>query len=76
MVQKNEFAIGRQEMELDMGQIKRQLDMFDQRLDSIDSMLSAVVHRVTSQPVTLNTTCPKCGNNIEISLIGGGKPTR
>lgn len=59
-----------------METIKRRLDMLDDRLDNIDSTLSAVVERVMSQPLTLNMTCPKCGKNIEIAVIGGYKPTR
>ena len=56
--------------------IKRRLDMLDQRLDSIDSMITAVAERVMDQPVTVNITCPHCGKNIEIALLGKGKPTR
>ncbi len=56
--------------------IKQRLDMFDQRLDNIDSMVTAVAERVMSQPVVLNITCPNCGKNIEIAIIGSQKPTR
>ena len=48
--------------------------MLDQRLDNIDSMVSAVIERVMSQPITINTTCPHCGKNIEIALVGNKKP--
>ena len=51
------------------------LDMLDARLDNIDSTVSAIVERVMNQAVTLNITCPKCGKNIEIAVIGGYKPT-
>lgn len=57
----------------DVKQIKKRLDLFDQRLDSIDSMLSALVQRVMHQPIVLNITCPKCGSTIEIDLIGEEK---
>ncbi len=56
--------------------IKQRLDMFDQRLDNIDSMVTAVAERVMSQLVTLNITCPNCGKDIEIAIIGSQKPTR
>ncbi len=55
--------------------IERRLDMLDDRLDNIDSTVSAIVERVMSQAVTLNLTCPKCGKNIEIAVIGEHKPT-
>ena len=56
--------------------LKRRLDMLDQRLDNIDSMLTVVAERVLKQSVTLNITCPNCGRNIEIALIGTHKPRR
>ena len=60
----------------DIKHVKQHLDMLDQRLDNIDSVISAVVERVMSQPVALNITCPKCGKNIEIAIIGSAKPRK
>jgi hypothetical protein len=59
---------------LDTEDIKRRLDMMDQRLDNIDSIVSAVVERVMNQPIVINITCPYCGRNVEVSLIGSKKP--
>ncbi len=59
---------------LDTERMKRHLDMLDQRLDNIDSIVTAVAERVMKQPITLNITCPKCGQNIEIAIIGTEKP--
>jgi len=64
-----------QEQALDVERVKRRLDILDQRLDNIDSMVTAVAERVMSQPITLNITCPNCGKNIEIAIIGNEKPT-
>ena len=50
--------------------LERRLDMLDRRLDDIDSMVSAVIERVMSQPVSIDVTCPHCGKSIEIGLIG------
>ncbi|MFC1864438.1 hypothetical protein ACFLYG_01240 [Chloroflexota bacterium] len=61
---------------LDIQRIKKRLDMLDQRLDNIDSIVTAVAERVMSQPITLNITCPQCGRNMEIAIIGSQKPTR
>jgi hypothetical protein len=63
-----------QEQALDMENIRRQLDMFDHRLDNIDSIVTAVAERLMSQPITLNITCPHCGSNVEITVIGNYKP--
>ena len=60
----------------DLKRVKQQVDMLDQRLDNIDSMVTAVAERVMSQLVALNLTCPHCGKNIEIGLVGSQKPRR
>lgn len=62
-----------QEEALDSRQLKKRLDMLDQRLDNIDSMVSAVVERVMNRPITLIVTCPHCGKNVEIAVIGSEK---
>ena len=67
---KNKHARGTQEED-----VKRRLDMLDHRLDDIDTMVSAVIERVMVQPINLTLSCPHCGHNIEISMIGNKKPT-
>ena len=74
MAQENEPEVVGQEPTLDVEQIKRRLDMLDQRLDNIDSVVTAVVERVMKQPIAFNITCPHCGKNIEIAIIGSHKP--
>ena len=65
-----------EEQALDIEHIKKRLDMLDQRLDNIDSIVTAVAERVMSQLITLNITCPYCGKDIEIALVGSQKPRR
>ena len=65
-----------EEQALDIKHIKERMDMFDQRLDNIDSMVTAVAERVMSQLITLNITCPHCGKNVEIAIVGSQKPRR
>lgn len=60
----------------DIRQFKERLDVLDRRLDNIDSMVTAVAERVMSQPITLMITCPRCGREIEVSLIGTHKPAK
>ena len=74
MAKKNKPSVVGQEQVLDVEHIKRCLDMVDQRLDSIDSMVTAVAERVMRQPVTLNIICSHCGKNIEITILGSEKP--
>lgn len=65
-----------EEQALDIQHIKQRVDMLDQRLDNIDSMVTAVAERVMSQVITLNITCPQCGKDIEIAVVGSQKPKR
>ena len=74
MVENNKSNLVNQEQVLDIERVKQRLDMLDQRLDNIDSMVTAVAERVMNQPITLNITCPNCGRNIEITVIGSEKP--
>ena len=74
MVQENKPGAVVEEETLDTERIKRRLDMLDQRLDSIDSIVTAIAERVTRRPITFSLTCPKCGQEIEIAVIGSEKP--
>ena len=76
MVRKDEPVGVAGEQALDIQHIKQRLDILDQRLDNIDTMVSAVAERVMSQPITLNITCPQCGKNIEIAIVSSQKPRR
>jgi len=76
LAKKNEPSLVSEELEVDIGRLKQRLDMLDQRLDNIDSVVTAVVERVMRQPITFNVTCSKCGQNIEIALIGIEKPSK
>ncbi len=73
MAKKRGPATIKREQELDVEHLKRQLDMLNQRLDNIDSVVTAVVERVMNQPIALSVTCPNCGKNMEIALIGINK---
>lgn len=76
MAEKDKPTVVREEQALDIERVKRRLDMLDHRLDNIDSMVTAVAERVMKQPIALSITCPHCGKNIEISIIGSPKPSR
>jgi hypothetical protein len=61
---------------LDVEHLRKRLDMLDQRLDNIDSMVTAVAERVMKQPVTFMVSCPNCGSTVEVALFGIQKPSR
>lgn len=54
--------------------LRQRLDMFDDRLDNIDSMVSAVIERVMNQSLTVTAACPHCNRSFEVALIGVRKP--
>jgi len=56
--------------------LKRRIDLLDQRLDNIDSMVTTVAERVLSQLITINVTCPHCNKDVEIALVGSRKARR
>ena len=65
---------GQQQIQNSVENLERRMDMLDRRLDDIDSMVSAVIERVMSQPININISCPSCGKNVEVALIGNKKP--
>jgi len=74
LAENNKSNLVNQEQTLDIEHVKRRLDMLDQRLDNIDSMVSAVAERVMKQPIAINITCPYCAKDIEIAIIGNQRP--
>ncbi len=76
MAEENEPTVAAEEQALEVQRINKRLDMLDQRLDNIDSMVTAVAERIMNQPITLNIICPHCGKNLEIAIIGSQKPSR
>jgi hypothetical protein len=59
----------------ELDRLKQRLELLDERLDNIDSVLTAVAERIMKQPVSINLSCPHCGKNIEVALVGQQKPT-
>jgi len=76
LAEEKEPTVIDEERALEVQRINKRLDMLDDRLDNIDSMVTAVAERVMNQPITLNVVCPHCGQNLEIAVIGSQKPTR
>jgi len=76
LAEEGSSSIISREQASDIEHVKERLDMLDHRLDNIDSIVTAIAERVMKQPIALNITCPHCGKNIEIALIGSGKLVR
>lgn len=76
MAKRDETETANKPAAADIERLIQRIDALDKRLDSIDSIVSAVAERVMRQPITLNLTCPKCGQRTEIAIIGTEKPGR
>ena len=60
---------------LSLEQIRRRLNTLDQRLDNIDTMVTALAERAMKRPVSITITCPHCGQIVEIGIVGSEKMT-
>ena len=58
---------------LSLEQLRRHLNTLDQRLDNIDTMVTALAERAMKRPVSLTITCHNCGQTIEIAMVGSEK---
>lgn len=74
MADKQKESSGNSELLKEIEKLNKRLDLLDERLDNMDSVVSAVVERVMSQPLSVNITCPHCSKNIEVGLIGSSRP--
>jgi len=53
---------------LEIEQIVKRLDMLNHRLDSMDSVITSLVERVMGRLLTMEVTCPKCGEIIQVNI--------
>jgi hypothetical protein len=56
--------------------LEKRFEMMNERLDNVDSIVTAVTERVMKQPATMIVTCSHCGHKVEIALLGVEKPTK
>ena len=54
--------------ELNIGQLVKRLDMLDERLDNMDSIVTSLVERVMGRPLVMEVTCPNCGQTIQVNI--------
>lgn len=54
----------------DVEQITKRLNMLDERLDNLDTVLTSLVERVMQRPVAIELSCPKCGQPIRVDITG------
>jgi tetrahydromethanopterin S-methyltransferase subunit G len=52
-------------------QLMKRLDMLDERLDNIDSIVTSLIERVMGRPLAMEVTCPNCGQTVQINVTSG-----
>lgn len=57
--------------DLDVDQLVRRLDMIDERLDNMDSVVTSLVERVMGRPLVMEVTCPSCGQIVQVNVTAG-----
>ncbi len=62
--------------EITMEQLNRRLDMLDERLDNMDSVITSLVERVMEKPLTIEITCPSCGQTIQVNITSNTRIKR
>jgi hypothetical protein len=76
LAKREQVETGNETSAADIERLMKRIDGLDKRLDSVDSIVTAVAERVMRQPITLNLTCPRCGQKLEIAILGTEKPGR
>jgi tetrahydromethanopterin S-methyltransferase subunit G len=72
LVSQDRAKLGKQiSPDRDMGQLIKRLDMLDERLDNIDSIVTSLIERVMGRPLLMEVTCPNCGQTVQISVTSG-----
>ncbi len=49
-------------------QIIKRLDLLDDRLDNMDTVMTSLVERVMAKPLVIEIPCPKCGQTIQVNV--------
>ena len=72
MVSQDRTEPGKQvKQDRDIGQLIKRLDMLDERLDNMDSIVTSLVERVMGRPLVIEVTCPNCGQTIQVNVTSG-----
>lgn len=72
MASQDRAKLGKQvNQDREIGQLIKHLDMLDERLDNIDSIVTSLIERVMGRPLVIEVTCPNCGQTVQINVTSG-----
>ena len=54
-------------------QVSRRLNMLDERLDNLDSVVTSLVEKVMRPPLVMEISCPNCGKVIQINVTSNAR---
>lgn len=66
-------SAGAQEAQVSLSQLNKRVQLIDERLDSLDSMVTAVVERVMKHTLTMDVVCPHCARHLQVTVVGAVK---
>ncbi|MBN2187025.1 MAG: hypothetical protein JW732_06210 [Dehalococcoidia bacterium] len=66
--QNKDDPVAQVDRDQDIEQIIKRLNMFDDRLDNVDTVITSLVERVMGRPLTIQLSCPKCGQPIQVDI--------
>lgn len=66
-------SAGAEEVKVNLPQLEKRVKLLDERLDSIDSIVTAVVERVMKHTLTMDVVCPHCSRHLQVTLVGAVK---
>lgn len=67
--QNKDNHINSADLGMETEQISKRLAMVDHRLDNMDSVITSLVERIMGKPLTMEVTCPKCGEIVQINIM-------
>jgi hypothetical protein len=72
LVSQDRAKLGRQaNQDREVGHLIKRLDILDERLDNIDSIVTSLIERVMGRPLLMEVTCPNCGQTVQINVTSG-----
>jgi len=61
-------AVKQVSQDRDIAQLMNRLDMLDERLDNLDSIVTSLIERVMGRPLVIEVACPSCGQIVQINV--------
>ena len=61
------------EVQVNLPQLEKRVKLLDERLDNLDSMVTAVVERVMKHTLTVDVVCPHCSRHLQVTVVGAVK---